>query len=77
LLTACATTGDVENIQNQITEVSTKTKEISATVNEANAISAEAASKANKAEQSNLLAAELSKSASGKLNRLFNIIMKK
>jgi len=26
LLTACATTGDVENIQNQITEVSTQNK---------------------------------------------------
>jgi len=70
LLSACATTSDIENLQSQVNGLDTSVKQASADAASAQATAAEATTAANQA-------AQLSKEANSKLDRKFKSSMMK
>ena len=70
LLTACATTSDVENLQSEVNGLDSSVKQASADAASAQATAAEAASEANRA-------AQLSQDANNKLDKKFKSSMVK
>jgi len=70
LLTACATTSDVENLQSEVNGLDSSVKQASADAASAQATAAEAAAEANRA-------AQLSQDANNKLDKKFKSSMVK
>jgi outer membrane murein-binding lipoprotein Lpp len=77
LLSACATTSDVENIQSQVNGLDTSVKQASADAANAKTTADDAAAKAQAAEAAANQAAELSQEANRKLDRNFKRSMMK
>ncbi len=77
LVTACATTSDVENLQSQVNSLDTSVKQASADAASAQSTAADAAAKAEAAEAAANRAAELSQEANSKLDRRFRRSMMK
>ena len=77
LVTACATTSDVENLQSQISGLDTAVKQASADAAGAQTTAADAAAKADAAKDAANRAAQLSEDANTKLNKKFRRSMMK
>jgi murein lipoprotein len=77
LVTACATTSDVENLQSQVDGLNTSVKQASADAASAQTTAADAAAKAEAAETAANQAAQLSQDANSKLDRKFKRSMMK
>jgi outer membrane murein-binding lipoprotein Lpp len=77
LISGCATTSDVENLQNQVNGLDTSVKQASADAASAKTTAADAAAKAESAEAAANRAAELSQEANSKLDRNFRRSMMK
>jgi outer membrane murein-binding lipoprotein Lpp len=77
LVSGCATTSDVENLQNQVNGLDTSVKQASADAASAKTTAADAAAKAESAEAAANRAAELSQEANGKLDKHFRRSMMK
>jgi murein lipoprotein len=76
-LTACASTGDIENIQSQVDTLKVSVAQISTDARNAQVSVADAAAKATIAQIATEKAAKLSKEASAKLDYLFKKIVSK
>ena len=77
LVAACATTSDVENLQNQVNGLDTSVKQASADAASAQTTSADAAARAKAAEEAANRAAQLSEDANSKLDKKFGRSMMK
>jgi murein lipoprotein len=77
LISGCATTSDVENLQNQVNGLDTSVKQASADAASAKTTAADAAAKAEAAEAAANRAAELSQEANNKLDHKFRRSMMK
>lgn len=77
LISACATTSDVENLQSQVDGLDTSVKQASADAASAQTTAADAAAKAEAAEAAANRAAELSQEANNKLDNNFKRSMMK
>jgi hypothetical protein len=77
LVTACATTSDVENLQAQVNGLDTSVKQASADSASAQTTAADAAAKSEAAEAAANRAAQLSQDANAKLNKKFRKSMMK
>jgi murein lipoprotein len=77
LVTACATTSDIENLQSQVNGLDTSVKQASSDAASAQATAADAAAKAAAAEAAANRAAELSEDANNKLDKRFKKSMMK
>ena len=77
LVTACATTSDIENLQSQVNGLDSSVKQASADANRAQTTAADAAAKADAASEAANRAAELSEQANSKLDRKFKRSMMK
>ena len=77
LVTGCATTSDVENLQSQVNGLDTSVKEASANAASAQTTAADAAAKAEAAKAAASEAAQLSEDANTKLNKKFKRSMMK
>lgn len=77
LVSGCATTSDVENLQNQVNGLDTSVKQASADAASAKTTAADAAAKAESAEAAANRAAELSQEANSKLDKNFRRSMMK
>lgn len=77
IITGCASTSAIDVLQSQVTEISTDVAKVSADITSANTLTAEASVKSTNAKAASLKAGELSKIAAGKLDRLFNLIVRK
>lgn len=77
LVTACATTSDVENLQSQVNGLDTSVKQASANAASAQTTAADAAAKAEAAKTAASQAAQLSEDANTKLNKKFKRSMMK
>jgi murein lipoprotein len=77
LLSACATTSDIENLQSQVNGLDTSVKQASADAASAQTTAAGAAAKAEAAEAAANQAAQLSQDANAKLDRKFKRSMMK
>jgi hypothetical protein len=77
LVTACATTSDVENIQSQVNGLDTSVKQASADAANAKTTAADAAARSEAAEASANRAAELSQDTNRKLDKHFHRSMMK
>jgi len=77
LVTACATTSDVEDLQAQVNGLDTSAKQASADAASAQTTAADAAAKSEAAEAAANRAAQLSQDANAKLNRKFRKSMMK
>jgi murein lipoprotein len=77
LVTACATTSDVENLQSQVNGLDTSVKQASANAASAQTTAADAAAKAEAAKAAASQAAQLSEDANTKLNKKFKRSMMK
>lgn len=77
LVTACATTSDIENLQSQVNGLDTSVKQASSDAASAQATAADAAAKAAAAEAEANRAAELSEDANKKLDKRFKRSMMK
>jgi murein lipoprotein len=77
LISACATTSDVENLQSQVNGLDTSVKQASADAASAQTTAADAATKAQAAEAAANRAAELSQEANNKLDKKFKRSMMK
>jgi predicted nucleic acid-binding Zn-ribbon protein len=77
LVTACATTSDVENLQSQISGLDTAVKQASADAANARTTAVDAAEKAEAAEDAANKAAQLSQEANSKLDKKFKRSMRK
>ena len=77
LVTACATTSDVENLQSQVNGLDTSVKQASADAASAQTTAADAAARAAAAETAANRAAQLSQDANSKLDRKFKRSMMK
>ena len=77
LISACATTSDIENLQSQVNGLDTSVKEASANAASAQTTAADAAAKAEAAKAAASEAAQLSEDANTKLNRKFKRSMMK
>ena len=77
LITACATTSDVEDLQSQVNGLNTSVKEASANAASAQTTAADAAAKAEAAKAAASEAAQLSEDANTKLNKKFKRSMMK
>ena len=77
LVTACATTSDVENLQSQVNGLDTSVKQASADAASAQTTAADAAARAAAAETAANRAAQLSQDANSKLDKKFKRSMMK
>ena len=77
LVTGCATTSDVENLQSQVDGLNTSAKQASADAANAQSTAADAAAKAKTAEAAANRAAQLSQEANSKLSKEFKRSMMK
>jgi len=77
LVTACATTSDIENLQSQVNGLDTSVKQASADAARAQTTATDAATKAEAAEAAADQAAQLSQDANSKLNKKFKKSMMK
>lgn len=77
LVTACATTSDVEDLQSQVNGLDTSVKQASADAASAQTTAASAAAKSEAAEAEANRAAQLSQDATSKLDRRFKKSMMK
>ena len=77
LITACATTSDVEDLQSQVNGLDTSVKQASANAASAQTTAADAAAKAEAAKAAASEAAQLSEDANTKLNKKFKRSMMK
>lgn len=77
LVSACATTSDVENLQSQVDGLNTTAKQASADAANAQTTAADAAAKAEAAEAAANRAAELSQDTNNKLDHKFKRSMMK
>jgi outer membrane murein-binding lipoprotein Lpp len=77
LVSGCATTSDVENLQSQVNGLDTSVKQASADAASAKTTAADAAAKAESAEAAANRAAELSQEANSKLDKNFRRSMMK
>lgn len=77
LVTACATTSDVEDLQSQVNGLDTSVKQASADAASAQTTAADAAAKSEAAEAAANQAAQLSQEANSKLDRRFKRSMMK
>lgn len=77
LVSACATTSDVENLQSQVNNLDASVKQASAAAAGAQATAADAAAKAEAAEAEANRAAQLSQDANSKLDSQFRRSMRK
>lgn len=77
LVSGCATTSDVENIQSQVNGLDTSIKQASADAASAKSQASDAAARAEAAEAAANRAAELSQEANRKLNKKFKRSMMK
>jgi uncharacterized protein YcfL len=77
LVTACATTSDVENLQSQVNGLDTSVKQASADAASAQTTAVDAAAKAEAAEATASRAAQLSQDANSKLDKKFKRSMMK
>ena len=77
LVTACATTSDLENLQTQVTGLNTSVKQASANAASAQTTSADAVARAKAAEEAANRAARLSEAANSKLEKKFKRSMMK
>lgn len=77
LITACASTSDVENLQSQVTGLDTSVKQASADAVSAQTTAADAAAKSASAEAAANRASQLSQDANAKLDRRFKGSMMK
>ncbi len=77
LLTACATTSDVENLQSQVNGLDSSVKQASADAANAQSTAASAAAKAAAAESAANRAAQLSQDTNEKLDKKFKRSMMK
>ena len=77
LVTACATTSDVENLQSQVDGLNTSTKKASTDAVGAQYTASSAAAKAEAAEAAANKAAQLSQEANSKLDKKFKRSMRK
>ena len=77
LVTACATTSVVENLQQQVDGLNTSTKQASADAVSAQNTTADADAKAEAAEAAANKAAQLSQEANSKLDKKFKRSMRK
>jgi murein lipoprotein len=77
LITACATTSDVEDLQSQVNGLNTSVKQASANASSAQATATDAAAKAEAAKAAASEAAQLSEDANTKLNKKFKRSMMK
>ena len=71
LITACATTSDVEDLQSQVNGLDTSVKQASVNAASAQTTAADAAAKAEAAKAAASEAAQLSEDANTKLNKKF------
>ena len=76
LVTACANTSDVENLQSQVDGLNTSTKQASADAVSAQNTASSAAAKAEAAEAAANKAAQLSQEANSKLDKKFKKSMR-
>jgi murein lipoprotein len=77
LVTACATTSDVENLQSQVNGLDSSVKQASADAANAQTTAADAAAKAAAAETAANRAAQLSQETNNKLDKKFKRSMMK
>ena len=77
LISACATTSDIENLQSQVNGLDTSVKQASADAASAQTTAADAAAKAEAAKAAASEAAQLSEDANTKLNKKFKRSMMK
>lgn len=77
LVTACATTSDVEDLQSQVNGLDTSVKQASADAASAQTTAADAAAKSEAAEAAANRAAQLSQDANNKLDKKFKKSMMK
>jgi hypothetical protein len=77
MVTACATTSDVEDLQSQVNGLDTSVKQASADAASAQTTAADAAAKSEAAEAEANRAAQLSQDANSKLDRRFKKSMMK
>jgi murein lipoprotein len=77
LVTACATTSDVENLQSQVNGLDTSVKQASADAASAQTTAADAAAKADAAKDAANRAAQLSQDANDKMDNKFKRSMRK
>ena len=77
LITACATTSDVEDLQSQVNGLNISVKQASANAASAQTTAADAAAKAEAAKAAASEAAQLSEDANTKLNKKFRRSMMK
>jgi murein lipoprotein len=77
IVTACATTSDVENIQSQVDGLNSKVSQAAADASNAQATAADAAARAEAAEAAANRAAQLSQDANSKLDSSFRRSMMK
>jgi hypothetical protein len=77
LVTACASTSDVENLQSQVDSLDSSVKQASANAANAQTTAADAAAKADAASEAANRAAELSEETNSKLDRKFRRSMMK
>jgi hypothetical protein len=77
MITACATTSDVEDLQSQVNGLDTSVKQASANATSAKTTAADAAAKAEAAKAAASEAAQLSEDANTKLNKKFRRSMMK
>lgn len=77
LVTACASTSDVENLQSQVDGLNTSVRQASADAANAKTTAADAAAKADAAEAAANRASQLSEDANSKLDKKFRGSMMK
>jgi len=77
LITACATTSDIENLQSQVNGLDTSVKQASSDAASAQTAAADAAAKADAAAAEANRAAQLSQDANNKLGKKFKRSMMK
>jgi murein lipoprotein len=77
LVTACATTSDVENLQSQVNGLDSSVKQASADAASAKTTAADASAKAEAADAAANRAAELSQDVNSKLDKKFKRSMMK
>lgn len=77
LVTACATTSDVEDLQSQVNGLNTSVKQASADAASAQTTAADATAKSEAAEAAANRAAQLSQDANNKLDKKFKKSMMK
>ncbi|WP_442496852.1 Lpp/OprI family alanine-zipper lipoprotein [Methylobacter sp. sgz302048] len=77
MVTACATTSDVENLQSQVDGLNSKVSQASADAANAQTAAADAAAKAEAAEAAANRAAELAQDTNNKLDNRFRRSMMK